>query len=107
MVDPSLPNVPSGVFWGGLTLWLGRELWAAIITRRKDKAETTANITLVQGLADRVAILEKSQVAMEERLGQEVQARMAAQELAHKLKLRVNTLESILKGLGAVIPEEH
>lgn len=107
MIDPTPPSVPAGLFWGGLLAWLTREMWGAILTRRKDKAETTANITLVAGLAERVSVLEKSQLAMEERLGAEVKARMDAQELAHKLKLRVSTLESILKGLGAVIPEEE
>lgn len=106
MIDPTPPSVPASLFWGGLAAWLTRELWGAILTRRKDKAETAANITLVTGLAERVSILEKSQIAMEERMQAEIKDRMAAQELAHKLKLRVNTLESILKGLGAVIPEE-
>lgn len=107
MIEPSIPSVPSGVFWGGLTLWLGRELWGAILNRRKDKTETQANITLVNGLAQRVELLEASLLGMEKRLSEEVHRRMEAQQEAHLLRLRVGSLEHMLKGLGVVLPETH
>ena len=93
--------------------WIVRELWAAIASRAKNRAETDANIDLLtqlrEGLAtmgERVRTMEDVQAKLSQRLDEEIAARMRAQEEAHRLRLRVQTLEATLKGLGAVIPPE-
>lgn len=77
--------------------WLGR---------KKERTETDANVTLVAGLSSRVEALESAQVRMGQTLAEEMKQRMAAQEEAHRLRLRVMTLEAALRGLGAVIPPD-
>lgn len=99
---------------GGLfALWLAREAWGALKTRRKERTETDANVELINQLREGMDRMNKRMLAMEEvqdrlahRLEEEIQARQAAQEEAHRLKLRVQTLESELRRLGVVIPPE-
>lgn len=98
-------SVPSGVLYGGMVLWLARELWGAVINRKKEKTETEANVTLVKGLTERIESLEKSIGLLESRLTEEMRVRMDAQEENHKMKMRIGTLEHTLRGLGATIPE--
>lgn len=99
---------------GGLfALWLAREAWGAIKSRTKNRAETDANVELINQLRAGMDRMNTRMLAMEEvqdrlsnRLEEEIQARQAAQEEAHRLKLRVQTLESELRRLGVVIPAE-
>lgn len=98
-------SVPSGVLYGGMVLWLARELWGAVINRKKEKTETEANVTLVKGLTERIEGLEKSITTLEGRLTEEMRVRMDAQEENHQMKMRISTLEHTLRGLGATIPE--
>lgn len=99
---------------GGLfALWLAREAWGALKSRRKERTETDANIELINQLRAGMDRMNTRMLAMEEvqdrlsnRLEEEIQARQAAQEEAHRLKLRVQTLESELRRLGVVIPAE-
>lgn len=99
---------------GGLfALWLARESWGAIKSRTKNRAETDANVELINQLRSGMDRMNTRMLAMEEvqdrlshRLEEEIQARQAAQEEAHRLKLRVQTLESELRRLGVVIPAE-
>lgn len=99
---------------GGLfALWLAREAWGAIKSRAKNRAETDANVELINQLRAGMDRMNTRMLAMEEvqdrlsnRLEEEIQARQAAQEEAHRLKLRVQTLESELRRLGVVIPAE-
>ena len=86
--------------------WIIKETWSAFLSRRKDRTETDANIELLRGLVERVQFLETSQAAMGQQLDQEIKLRMSAQEEAHRLRLRVLTLESAMRSIGAVIPEE-
>ena len=86
--------------------WIVRETWGAVLARKKERTETDANVTLVQGLAERIEHLEASQALLSKRITEEMELRMKAQEDAHKLRLRVLTLESTLRQLGAVIPPE-
>lgn len=93
--------------------WIVREMWAAIVSRTKNRHETDANIDLLTQLREglstmgaRVQTMEGVQAKLSQRLDEEIAARMKAQEEAHRLRLRVQTLESTLKGLGAVIPPE-
>jgi hypothetical protein len=99
----------SAPWWmaGGISaFWIVRETWGAILSRKKERTETDANIDLLNGLVSRVKSLEESQATMTARLEQEIQLRMTAQEDAHKLRLRVMTLESAMRQIGAVIPPE-
>ena len=98
--------MPSTLFWGGLLLWLTRELWGAVVNRRRNSVELQANVTLVDGLTKRVSNLEMSLVTLEARIAEEMALRMAAQEQAHRLSLDVLSLKSQLRRLGAVFPEE-
>lgn len=98
-------GVPTGVFYGGLMLWLTREVWGVLINRKKDSTEINASVALVSGLAERIKMLEESQLKMELRIRDEVELRMSAQEQAHQLMLDVIAMKSQLKGLGVVMPE--
>ena len=86
--------------------WIARETWGALLSRRKERTETDANVDLLNGLVERVKTLESSLIDMSKRLEDEVRLRMQAQEEAHKLRLRVMTLESAMRQVGAVIPPE-
>ena len=44
-----------------VALWLFREVWTALLARRKDRTETDANVDLLNGLIQRVKSLEESQ----------------------------------------------
>ncbi|HWU70022.1 MAG TPA: hypothetical protein VN017_01535 [Pseudoxanthomonas sp.] len=92
---------------GGLAaFWIVRETWGAVLARKKERTETDANVTLVEGLSKRIESLEAAQATLSTRINEEMALRMQAQEDAHKLRLRVLTLESTLRQLGAVIPPE-
>lgn len=92
---------------GGLAaFWVVRETWGAVLSRKKDRTETDANIELLSGLVERVKSLESSQTEMGRRIEDEVKLRMHAQEEAHRLRLRVMSLESAMRQVGAVIPPE-
>lgn len=107
-------SAPWWVAGGTAAIWMAREAWVAILSRRKDRTETDANIELINSLREgldrqgqRIAAMEQSQTAISARLDEEIRARQAAQEEAHKLRLRVQTLESEMRRLGVVIPPEH
>ncbi|MGA6148529.1 hypothetical protein E5352_15255 [Stenotrophomonas maltophilia] len=89
-----------------VALWLVRETWGSVLSRRKERTETDANVDLLNGLVQRVKSLEDSQAAITVQLAEEMSLRRAAQEEAHKLRLRVLTLESAMRQVGAVIPPE-
>jgi len=91
---------------GAVALWLVRETWGSILSRRKERTETDANVDLLKGLVERVKSLEESQAAITVQLAEEMALRRSAQEEAHKLRLRVMTLESAMRQVGAVIPPE-
>ena len=86
--------------------WVIRETWGAVLARKKDRTETDANVTLVGGLTERIERLELSQARVTAQLDEEIKQRQLAQEEAHRLRLRVMTLEAVIRGLGAVIPPE-
>lgn len=99
-------GVPNGIFYGGLGLWLVREVWGVVLNYRKERAEIGASTKLVAGLAERIKMLEESQHRLELKLREEMEMRMSAQEQAHKLMLDVIALKRQLRSLGAVFPEE-
>lgn len=106
MIGGGEGGAPWWLAGGAVALWLLRETWGALLSRRKDRTETDANVALITGLTQRVAALEESQAHMSKQLMDEIDARMTAQEQAHKLRLRVLTLESAMRQVGAVIPPE-
>ena len=110
MIDnPDFSGGGSAPWWlaGGLgALWFAREAWTAILSRKNDRTETDANVDLLNGLVARVSSLETSQQDLDRRLAEEMKLRMSAQEEAHRLRLRVMTLESVMRQIGAVIPPE-
>ena len=103
--------------------WLGGSAVAGVVVmkavdwlfaRRKERTETDVNVDLLeqlrQGLVsqgERIKLMEDAQAAMRLRLDEEIKLRMATQEEAHLLRMRVQLLESTLRQLGAVIPQEH
>lgn len=86
--------------------WIIRETWGAVLSRKKERTETDANVTLVAGLSERIQRLEQAQITMTAQLENEITLRMQAQEEAHRLRLRVMSLESAMRQIGAVIPPE-
>lgn len=102
--DPS--TAPWWAAGGAFALWLVREIWGVINSRKKERTETDANVALVSGLTARIEALEAAQQRMGTQLAEEIKLRMAAQEEAHRLRLRVMTLESAMRSVGAVIPPE-
>lgn len=91
---------------GAAALWIAREFIGAVLSRKQDKAEADGSVALIAGLTARVEGLEASQLKLGQQLADEMKLRMAAQEEAHRLRLRVLSLEASLRGLGAVIPPE-
>ncbi|KRG71781.1 hypothetical protein ABB27_02510 [Stenotrophomonas terrae] len=102
--DPT--TAPWWAAGGAFALWAVREIWGVINSRKKERTETDANVTLVSGLTERIDRLEQSQARMGTQLDEEIKLRREAQEEAHRLRMRVQTLEGLLRGLGAVIPPE-
>ncbi len=102
--DPN--TAPWWAAGGAFALWAVREIWGVVNSRKKERTETDANVALVSGLTERIERLEQSQARMGTQLDEEIKLRQAAQEEAHRLRLRVMTLESSLRQLGAVIPPE-
>ena len=99
-------NAPWWMAGSLAAFWVVRETWGAVLARKKDRTETDANVTLVGGLTERIERLEQSQARVIAQLDEEIKLRMAAQEEAHRLRLRVMTLESAMRQIGAVIPPE-
>ena len=89
-----------------VALWVAREFIGHVLNRKQDKAESDGNVALLAGLTARVESLEASLARLSLQLAEEMSQRMSAQEEAHRLRLRVLTLEASLRGLGAVIPPE-
>jgi hypothetical protein len=102
--DPT--TAPWWAAGGAFALWAVREIWGVINSRKKERTETDANVTLVSGLTERIDRLEQSQARIGTQLDEEIKLRREAQEEAHRLRMRVQTLEGLLRGLGAVIPPE-
>ncbi|MET4680443.1 hypothetical protein [Stenotrophomonas rhizophila] len=99
-------TVPWWMAGGLAAFWVVRETWGALLSRRKERTETDANVDLLNGLVQRVKSLEESQAATTLQLAEEIKLRMTAQEEAHRLRLRVMSLESAMRQVGAVIPPE-
>lgn len=91
---------------GAVAAWVVRETWGALLARRKERTETDANVQLLEGLVQRVKSLEESHARTTAKLDEEVRMRMQAQEEAHRLRMRILTLEAAMRAVGAVIPEE-
>jgi hypothetical protein len=103
------PDIGDGAPWwlagSVVAFWLLRETWGAVLSRKKERTETDANISLIDGLARRIETLENRLSTQDVRLQQEVDLRLRAQEEASALRTRIRQLESVLRQLGAVIPE--
>ena len=112
MIGPN-EGAPWWLAGGAAALWIAREFYGAVLSRTKNRTETDANVELLEQLregmrttGERIRVLEESQAKISTRLEEEIRMRMKAQEEAHRMRLRVQTLESTLKQLGAVIPPE-
>lgn len=103
--DPAA-TAPWWAAGGAFALWAVREIWGVINSRKKERTETDANVTLVGGLTERIERLEHAQARVTAQLEEEIKLRQAAQEEAHRLRLRVMTLENAMRSVGAVIPLE-
>ena len=80
---------------------------------RKSAAETNVNLDLLnqqrealRTLSERVQAMADEQAELRTRLEMEIKLRQDTQEGAHKLRMRVQTLESEMRRLGVVIPPE-
>lgn len=113
MIGSDGGGAPWWLAGGAVALWLLRETWGALLSRRKERTETDANVELLNSLRDGLAALserirhmEEEQKTLRSRLDEEIALRMKAQEEAHVLRLRVATLENAMRKVGAVIPPE-
>lgn len=113
MIDGS-EGAPWWAVGGVFSMWAVRELWAAIRERRIRRSEADANVELINSLREgldrqgkRISLMEEAHGRIALRLDEEIKLRMEAQEEAHRLKLRVQTLESEMRRLGVVIPPDH
>lgn len=98
---------------GAAALWAAREFVGALLSRTKNRTETDANVELLNSLREgldrqgvRIKAMEDAHTHVSTRLDAEIIARQAAQEEAHRLRLRVQVLESAMRQVGAVIPPE-
>lgn len=112
-MDSPTGGAPWWMAGGLFAAWVVREAWAALRQRRKDRTETDANVELIDSLrvgldrqGQRIQAMEEAYDRIQARLDAEISARMAAQEKAHRLSMRVQQLEAALRGLGAVIPPD-
>lgn len=111
-----IPAGEGAPWWmaGGLfAAWVVRELTGMLRERRKNRTETDANVELLNSLREgldrqgqRIRSMEEAHTQIALRLDQEILARQAAQEEAHKLRMRVLVLESAMRQVGMVIPPE-
>ena len=76
-----------------------------LLSRPRDRAELSANVSLIAGLTDRIQRLETRVAEQDQNLAQEIKLRLQTQEQNSRLRIRVMNLESQLRRLGAVIPE--
>lgn len=112
MIDPN-DGAPWWLAGGAAALWAAREFVGAVLARTKNRTETDANVELLNSLREgldrqglRIRAMEEAHTEVARRLDDEIKARQAAQEEAHKLRLRVLVLESAMRQVGAVIPPE-
>ena len=99
-------NAPWWAAGSVVALWILRETWTVLLSRRKERTETDANVDLLNGRVRRVDSLESTLTATTEKLMEEIKLRMAAQEEAHRLRLRIMSLEAAMRRVGAIIPPE-
>lgn len=107
-------GVPAWVPGGLFMAWAVRELWGSLKERRKVSVETDANIELLNQLragldrqGQQILQVQEANAQISLRLDEEIKQRQAAQEEAHRLRMRVQMLESVMRQVGAVIPPEH
>nr|WP_255703325.1 hypothetical protein [Lysobacter sp. GX 14042] len=98
---------------GAAALWAAREFVGAVLSRKKNRTETDANVELLNSLREgldrqgqRIRAMEEAHLQIAQRLEDEIKARQAAQEEAFRLRLRVQVLESAMRQVGMVIPPE-
>lgn len=101
-----------GAMASGAWAWLERrkrvsaETGAAVAQSAAEESVADAQSVVYKRLTERIEALERAQLSMSQQLADEIKLRMAAQEEAHRLRLRVLTLESAMRQIGAVIPPE-
>lgn len=101
-----------GAIAGGAWGWLERhkrvqaETKTEVAQSQAEESVADAQSVVYRRLTERIEALENGYKRMGDQLAEEIKLRMATQEEAHRLRLRVMTLESTLRQLGAVIPPE-
>lgn len=113
MIDPDPVTAPWWMAGGAVAGALLLKAFDFFLSRKKERTETDANVDLLNQLREGLASMGERLKAMEDghdqlrrRLEEEIGLRMQAQEEAHRLRLRVQTLESAMRAVGAVIPPE-
>lgn len=118
-MDPT-GGTPGGMAVGAIAGAIVMKVVDWFLNRRRLAAETDANVDLLQNLREgmaaqreelssignRVKAMEEEAESLRKRLEDEIARRQQAQEEAHTLRLRVQTLESAMRSIGAVIPPD-
>lgn len=103
MSDPALiaPGwlIPAGI--GGVALM---KAWDWFLSRKSTGAAENGYAELINGLRTEVNELRDRLTAAEVHIETEVKARRKADATAHRLQLRINTLEAVMEKHGIPIP---
>lgn len=75
------------------------------VTRRRDRSEHDANVTLIDGLAGRIATLEARLKTLETDYAEAQRQLFIAQRNEAALGIRVLMLETEVRRLGGTVPE--
>jgi hypothetical protein len=81
--------------------------WDWFQQRRSLRAAEGGAAALIEGLTERVEQLQARVTALDERLAQEIKARIEAQEQAAMLRVRIRILEHALRQSGIVVPPDE
>lgn len=108
-----MEQLPGGGLWGligtataaliGGWLWWIRNKPAQAASDHKDRADGE----IFKRLTDRIVALESRQSVLEERIAEEMQLRLRAQEETARMKVRILTLEHALKLNNIPVPPSY
>lgn len=102
MSDYSTWTLPAGGI-GGILLVKAWDWW---LSRKSSRAAENSNAALLDGMAEQMQRTNARLSAIDERLTQEIKARIQAQEDAAMLRVRIRILEHVLRTHGITMPPE-
>lgn len=104
-------------FWGTIGAGIAMAITSAVtwyVTRHRRNAEAEGHITervghqtvsaMLAAQNERLEVLERRVTEQDSRIQKELELRLKAQEEASRLRIRVDQLEAVLRGMGATVP---